>query len=373
MKWKIKNDAYIYGKTDYYKCKNNIDVRLALFDLDSTLITTKSGNVFPKYYDDLKLLFKNTQKSLENISSLTSNYQIIIISNQGGIKNSDIKLEKMKKRIEYLEELLENIPFQIYIANHDNVYRKPYPTFYNIIKNYYQKKSCLIKNSFYCGDACGRPTDFSSSDYFFYLNTDDIKIFYTPEEYFLDKVNNFDHNKLIKKYKKYYFTKNKNKYKFEKQDKLEYIIMIGLPASGKSYYSELLKEKFNCEIISQDNLKTYSACKKKIHDCIDNEKSIIIDNTNLTYDIRKKYIGLLKNNRDDYHIRFIYFDLDIKHIIYNNRHRYYFNSGKNKIPDYVLKSMHNKMDKPNNTEDYDILNIINHNYTKKIYLFLNDL
>jgi bifunctional polynucleotide phosphatase/kinase len=60
----------------------------------------------------------------------------------------------------------------------------------------------------------------------------------------------------------------------------EMIIMIGAPASGKSYVSQDLANKYGYSIINQDTLVTKNACQKMAQKLMDEGKNIIIDNTN---------------------------------------------------------------------------------------------
>lgn len=349
-----KIDGYLYGKSNNYE---NRYKNIALFDLDTTLIKTKSNNTFSKTFDDF-IILENVN---ERLSSLKRN--IIIISNQGGIKDSDYKLNFFINKIELFEKNV-NFEFEIYVAIYDNIYRKPYPTFYNLIKEKYKKF-----NSFYVGDACGRKNDFSFSDYYFFLNTN-ISNFYTPECYFKNQKNKIPNIK--RKYKKYIYSYYTNeKYEFKKSDILDFVIMIGLPASGKSYISNIIKNSNdNFKILSYDKL-TKAKFNKELKECIIKKNNIIIDNTNLTKDIRMKLIN--KYPLDEYNIRYIYFDRSIEMILHQNKIRYYKNYKNNKlIPNFVLKNMFKKLEIPK--DEYDNIEIIDKYYQDEYYeIYLVDL
>jgi bifunctional polynucleotide phosphatase/kinase len=72
----------------------------------------------------------------------------------------------------------------------------------------------------------------------------------------------------------------------------EYILMIGVALSGKTTY---IKANFAHKRIS---LSFFDNNRKKeleyIEECLSQGKSIVIDDTNLTEDIRKKHIDLAK-------------------------------------------------------------------------------
>ena len=73
---------------------------------------------------------------------------------------------------------------------------------------------------------------------------------------------------------------------------IEYILMIGVALSGKTTYR---KANFNHETIA---LPYFNNDRKKelayIEKCLKNKKSVIVDDTNLTTNIRKQHIELAK-------------------------------------------------------------------------------
>jgi len=264
IEWIIDKD-YLIGTTKKFSFKS----KLTSFDLDGTLIDTKSGSKYPLNKDDWKIK-KNVLQKFPNNS--------IIFSNQGFIINHEKYKYIIMKKINNIINIL-NKEVKIFIAI-SPLYRKPLPTmfFKFVIKYSY--------NGFYCGDM--------DTDYKFALNCNID--FITPEQFFLN-----NNNKINKIKYPNIFKPLKNKFTFIPQDK-ELIVLIGLHGSGKTYIANILKKNY---------------------DYNDNQ---IIDNTNHTIKLRKKYINLaLKLNIP---IRAIY--VSTPPLL--SKHNCYYRYIKNKIP-----------------------------------------
>ena len=148
--------GYIYGYTK--KSTNN---KIAGFDLDSTLIKTKTGKRFPVDEKDWQFAFPSVVEGLKKL--IDENYRIIIITNQNGLKNEE-KINSFKNKIHDISLVCEknSIDLEIFILLYKDRYRKPCPTIFELLKPNDQ--------SFYCGDAAGRKQDFSASDIYFATN-----------------------------------------------------------------------------------------------------------------------------------------------------------------------------------------------------------
>lgn len=243
------------------------------FDLDGTLITTKSGKTFPEDKDDWKLMFDNIPEKLQAIKE-----DIVIITNQGG-KNFNI--EDFKEKILNIHEVLK-VPFRIYIATKNDRYRKPCTGIYD---DYISKKGKLIV---YIGDSAGRKKDHADTDYKLSINLNIS--FQTPELFFLGK----DEMKMKISYP--VFPEVDNVYKPTK----ELVILIGMPGAGKTWYCKTHIPHY--ERINRDELKTKEKC---LHMCAAQmtlHHKIVIDNTNPSYETRKEYIKLAKKNGYEYEI-----------------------------------------------------------------------
>src|SRR5579885_2474039 len=87
---------------DYIICKNHnnelINSKIASFDLDDTLIKTKSGKEFSQNENDWELFEKNVLEKLLKLSQ--DKYNLVIITNQSGIKKGKTDLDVWKKKVE---------------------------------------------------------------------------------------------------------------------------------------------------------------------------------------------------------------------------------------------------------------------------------
>lgn len=351
MEWTI-TDKYLKGVTKKFKLGNKI----ASFDLDQTLIDTKSGKKFPQNSDDWEWLYDNTVDKLKELHN--NNYTIIIISNQAGISSGKQSGEEWMKK---LDKIVKKINFELMVlcSTDKNEYRKPLT---RMREDFLPLK--MDKESFYCGDAVGRKKDFSDTDYKFALN---INInFFTPEHLFLGKKNELP--KII--YPIDLTKKNKNiDYDF-KPNKKEIIIMMGFPGSGKSTFSKMLNEKYNYIIINQDTLKTKAKCKKETIKQLENNKCVIIDATNPSKSTRGEWIDIAKNY--NYKIRIVKIDEDIETAKHKNIYRSLTTNTK-RVPDIGYNMYKSKYDEPSLEEGVEEILLIPGNPPNdpKYYMYLS--
>jgi bifunctional polynucleotide phosphatase/kinase len=316
----------VYGKypvNDYYA-----------FDLDHTLIKPKSSRTHPVDFDDWKYMYK-----IDEIINKINGREIVIFTNQ-------MRLKTQLLREGFIQKVTNCIgrDFLLVCAYGGQYYRKPSPNMYKFVCNNTAAKAIV-----YVGDAAGRTEDFSDSDRKFAHNIGvDFK---TPEEFFLgitqelplltyldtldspvelnfNDVNNVNNNGAI-------------------------ILMVGLPGAGKSTYSKII----NGIIVNQDTVKdgspgTLAQCLRKVRQSIsDNHKgaNIIIDNTNLTRAIRKKYIDIAREH--EMKIFAVWFDIDVKTCKHMNFLRAI--GGGRHVPEITYRTMLKKYEKVERTEGFD--------------------
>lgn len=365
MEW-IYTIDYLVGKTNTFSLTN----KLACFDLDDTLIKTKSGNKFPKNKYDWKFLYDSVPFKLFEL--INNGFSVIIITNQYGLnknaKNSNNKKEEWISKINEIVNTLNNIPILVLCAIEKNIYRKPMTSLFELfILNPLLENNREIDRtvSFYCGDAAGRKKDHSNVDIKFAFNIE--LTYYVPESIFENKDTIMSIPKID-----YIDFDNKDLHQikdipFEPKNK-DLIIMVGFPACGKSSFAIFIHEKYGYVIINQDTLKTKLKCIKETEKYMTNGKSIIIDNTNPSKSIRLNYIQLAK--KYNYNIRIVYVNCSKELAMHRNYYRL-LQFGKY-IPEMAYNIFINNFEHPNMDENINEIIIIKPNIVNddKYYKYL---
>ena len=265
---------------EYYTINYDYNFKsdIIAFDMDNTIISTKSGKRFPKSMDDWKFIFNSEVK----LNKIAKKHSIIIITNQLGITKNKTKIEDIEGKLDMIHQEL-NLHILVMIASADNNYRKPRIGFYTMLEKMYLDKNKKIKSFTYVGDAAGRTGDHSDSDYKFLLNISkyapNIETkFFLPEEFFNKETGG---SKNVLGYNLKYRGKDSTKKIITKINSVtdtlmnQVILISGYPASGKSTLASKLAKKLNLSYFSKD--KDKGKFKKLIKNQVDSEFNFIVE------------------------------------------------------------------------------------------------
>jgi DNA 3'-phosphatase len=123
----------VLSNYDYKSKFYGTSPKLAIFDLDDTLVQTKNGRSFPKDADDWQILYPNVvQEKLKRL--VKEGYAIFIVSNQLGVSKGFLPLENLEQR---LTNILNELGISAYIlaSTREDEYRKPCIGAYEYIVN----------------------------------------------------------------------------------------------------------------------------------------------------------------------------------------------------------------------------------------------
>ncbi len=359
----LPNILFAYDKN--FNFTNFKFKKIFIFDLDSTLIKTKSGKVYPVDKNDWDILHPNVL----NINQLYNDNICGIVTNQGGLKNQTL----IDNWIDKIKQINKKINFHfVFVSIKDDRFRKPLPASWEYIKsNYFSgiDTDYLTKNKniYFIGDAFGRPSDHADTDVKYAINCG-FK-FKTPEAFFnFNKTSENLTGNITYPIITYYDQDEQEKlfnkiFKHIKPDEKIIIVMIGFPASGKSFLrKEIIKKYTDFKYINNDDLidkiiddnLVKTSQLEKYNYCIE-------DNTNLSNKLRKNIINKYKS----YKKIGIWFNYDMdtyKHL--NYMRMYWF--GTKLINQVIYRTLNKSFNIPEVTEGFDHIIEIN-----KVFLNFN--
>lgn len=299
--------------------------KIAGFDIDGCIITTKSGKVFPTTPDDWKILYPEIQPKLASL--LKEGYKVVFFTNQLGIAKGKLRPEVFKSKVEDILATLQ-LPVQVFVATGPGSYRKPVLGMWNHLCEKANDGVTIDKTkSLFVGDAAGRPEnwapgkkkkDFSCSDRLFALN---IGVqFHTPEEYFLGwkcapySLPVFDPRKLDSSARLYDPPSASLT-----SSKAEVIVAVGFPAAGKStfFHTHIIPKGY--VYVNRDTLGSWQNCVSACERALKDGRSVAVDNTNPDPESRKRYVDVAK--AAGVSCRCFHFSASLEQAKHNNRFR----------------------------------------------------
>ncbi|KAK7532386.1 polynucleotide kinase 3 phosphatase-domain-containing protein [Phyllosticta citribraziliensis] len=337
--WAIVNDSLLVGT---YKASTATPLaeahgprRVAIFDLDGTLINPASGNKFGRDASDWKWWNTGVPTTLRELHD--KGYLVAIVSNQSGInlnsnaaskapKADNKRLETFKTKLEAILSQLD-LPISIYAATTKDEFRKPRPGMWRQLldRNDLGAPDAVdMAESFFVGDAGGRSStsggknkDFSCSDRDFAAN---VGIPYsTPEEYFLGEepkpfVRDFDPTAYLEPVAG---ATDAGKSQpsgaetlwlecsdgvpapllFSKKNPVDVVLLCGSPGAGKSTFFWRHLKPLGYERVNQDTLKTRDRCLKVAAEHLAEGVSVAVDNTNADAETRAHWVKLAQKHK----------------------------------------------------------------------------
>ncbi|MCX7708320.1 MAG: ATP-binding protein [Clostridia bacterium] len=143
----------------------------------------------------------------------------------------------------------------------------------------------------------------------------------------------------------------------------KFIMMIGIPGSGKSTFAEKIAQSENGIIISSDELREelfgnvwefkknallFSEMFRRSGRYLNEGKSVVFDATNITRSERKQ---VLKKFEPFYKVCY-YIKTPLEKVLYQNSIR------NRNVPEEIIIKMHEKIQEPDPSEGWDEIHII---------------
>jgi bifunctional polynucleotide phosphatase/kinase len=315
-------------------------IKVLFADLDHTLITPKGKHVFPKSLDDWK--WKNDAVVPKLKDMYDKGYEIVIVSNQKKMTKHEVNT----KATMIYKDL--KLPF-VFISGHsDMYYRKPQLGLWEMLIEYIFKdaKNIDMSSSVFIGD--------SEADLYFARNTN-VKFIHT-DAFFLGiqdakfaKIETTEHP-LTK-----WVSNTSHNLPPLRSSTNHLVVMVGSPASGKSYYSQELETKGFVRI-NKDTMKTDKAIETAFNNGIKEGQNIVIDNTNPTKEARAKWITAAK--KASYHVTIVWMNFPISVVEYLDNYRIakYKNQDYH-VPIVAMRVYYKKLEEPTQQECDTLLEI----------------
>ena len=311
-------------------------IKVLFADLDHTLITPKGKYVFPKTLDDWKWKNEAIVPKLKEMYT-DMGYEIVIVSNQKKMTG-----EEVKAKAQMIYDNLQ-IPF-VFIAGHSNLYyRKPQLGLWEVLNEYIFKSSNNIDSaSIFIGD--------SVADLYFARNTN-IPFIHT--DLFFTGIRNKEFEKIENKEHPLtnWMSKTVQNIPLLKASVKNIVIMVGSPASGKSFYSQEL-EKRGYLRINKDIMKIDKVIQKEFNAGLKDGRNIVIDNTNSTKESRAKWINAAK--KASYTVTIVWMNFPLPVVEFLDNYRIAQNKNEDThVPIVAMRVYYKKLEEPTQEEcDY---------------------
>ena len=295
--------------------------------------------MFPKTLDDWKWKNDAVVPKLKDMYNM--GYEIVIVTNQKKMPADDVKA-KAKMIYDDLQ-----IPF-VFISGHSDLYyRKPQLGLLDVLIEYiFKEPECIDPASIFLGD--------SVADLYFARNTKikfihtDMFFLGTPNKEFA-KIEEKEHP-LTK-----WMSKTVQPLPSFKSSGKHLVVMVGSPASGKSFYSRDLEKKGFLRI-NKDEMKADKVQQKAFNTGLKEGRNIVIDNTNSTKEGRAKWINAAKEA--SYNITIVWMNFPMPVVEFLDNYRVYMNKNQDThVPAVAMRVYYKKLEAPTQEECDNLVEI----------------
>uniref|UniRef100_A0A8C0LCJ2 Bifunctional polynucleotide phosphatase/kinase n=1 Tax=Canis lupus dingo TaxID=286419 RepID=A0A8C0LCJ2_CANLU len=281
--------------------------KVAGFDLDGTLITTRSGKVFPTGPTDWRILYLEIPRKLRELDA--EGYKLVIFTNQMAIGRGKLPAEEFKAKVEAVVEKL-GLPFQVLVATHAGLYRKPVIGMWDHLREQGNEGVPVsIGDSMFVGDAAGRPANWAPG---------------------------------------------RKKKDFSCADRLVRLLSpFALNLAGKSTFLQEHLVSAGYVHVNRDTLGSWQRCVTTCENALKQRKRVVIDNTNPDPPTRARYIKCARDAGVP--CRCFLFSTTLEHARHNNRFREMTGSSHAPVSDVVMYGYRKQFEAPTLAEGFSAI------------------
>ncbi|XP_006160189.1 bifunctional polynucleotide phosphatase/kinase isoform X2 [Tupaia chinensis] len=320
--------------------------KVAAFDLDGTLITTRSGKVFPTGPSDWRILFPEIPRKLRELCA--EGYKLVIFTNQMGIGRGKLPAEEFQAKV--------------LVATHAGLYRKPVTGMWDHLQEQANEGVPVsIADSIFVGDAAGRPAnwapgrkkkDFSCADRLFALNLG--LPFATPEEFFLKwPVAAFELPAFDPRTASPLGPLCLPESSSLLSSSPEVVIAVGFPGAGKSTFLREHLVSAGYVHVNRDTLGSWQRCVSLCETALKQGKRVVVDNTNPDAASRARYIQCARAAGAP--CRCFLFTTTLEQARHNNRFREMTCSSHVPVSDVVMFGYRKQYEAPTLAEGFSAI------------------
>ncbi|KAF2113062.1 polynucleotide kinase 3 phosphatase-domain-containing protein [Lophiotrema nucula] len=275
--------------------RSSVPAKVAAFDLDSTLIKSKSGIWKTENPEDWTWWHPVVPDKLRQ--AFNDGFRIVIVTNQGRLTLKDGSTSPVqiffKAKIELLLRALD-IPITLYAACANDHWRKPRTEAWeHYVRRLSQETSFDEENSFLVGDAAGRVGDHDDVDRHFCENVG-LK-FFTPEQWFLDAAEELYTDRFDpKEYPKCHSKPHHVGIELKRNESPALYLLVGPPGAGKTTYyfttlEPLLYERL--DLVSSGSTEDVTCSIRARLSC---NRSVVLDQRHLDRASRRKWVSFAR-------------------------------------------------------------------------------